>query len=345
MDFENKYARFMRNTGPGRFFVPLGIILIVFGCIMFGFKTDNYLETTGRITSVTETYSTDAENNTVTEYDLKVSYTVDGKAYEGELSNMNGSYSEGADIKLFYDPADPAKITNSKLGNLFPIIFIAAGVLALAAGIIVTVRAFKKSSELDRIAPAADAAAQAALDNIKTAPGVTEYYFRYDGHGAKAGYVIEDAARNVLYEGRNTKVALAGSRPFDFTDCRSGYTQQHEIGHVVTQSYNDEMFSMKSSFKFDGKRIWDYLHEQGYRLSTNIHSKFPYLIYDVLKDGAPLARIETCSVYVHEEDEAQHKLKIPTGNKFYRFWTASDDIEMLFLIIFALSECEQVIVE
>ena len=31
MGFENRIARIMRNTGPARFFVPLGIILIVFG--------------------------------------------------------------------------------------------------------------------------------------------------------------------------------------------------------------------------------------------------------------------------------------------------------------------------
>lgn len=31
---ENKFARIMRNTGPARFFVPMGIILIVVGILM-----------------------------------------------------------------------------------------------------------------------------------------------------------------------------------------------------------------------------------------------------------------------------------------------------------------------
>ena len=33
MNIENKFARFMRNSGPARFFVPAGIILIVFGIL------------------------------------------------------------------------------------------------------------------------------------------------------------------------------------------------------------------------------------------------------------------------------------------------------------------------
>ena len=55
--------------------------------------------------------------------------------------------------------------------------------------------------------------------------------------------------------------------------------------------------------------------------------------------------MERLSVYVHEDDEAQHKLKVPAGNMYYRFWTASDDLESLFLTIFAISECEQTVVE
>ena len=39
MKIENKFARLMRNTGPARFLVPLGIILIVFGVIMSGMNT------------------------------------------------------------------------------------------------------------------------------------------------------------------------------------------------------------------------------------------------------------------------------------------------------------------
>ena len=40
MAIENKIGRLARNTGPARFFIPVGIVLIIFGAILFGFKTD-----------------------------------------------------------------------------------------------------------------------------------------------------------------------------------------------------------------------------------------------------------------------------------------------------------------
>lgn len=342
MTIENRFARFMRNTGPARMLVPLGLILIVVSVILFGFNTDKYSQTTGKITSAVQSAAGEEGEKG---FDVKFTYTVDGKEYEGEFTNISGNYAAGDSVKVFYDPADPAKTADSKMNKLIPIAFAGVGVLALAGGIALTVRAFKKSKELDRTAPAADAQTQARLDGLKTAAGVNEYYFRFDGHSLKPGYIVEDADRNTLYEGKMLKNSLVGARIYEFTDHRTGQSEQHEVGHVTTSTFNDEMFSVKSSFKFDGEKVWDRLHGQGIRLSTNMHSRFPYFIYDVTKDGKALARIESCSVYVHEDDEAKHKIKIPTGNMYYRFWTASDDLRSLFLSIFAISECEQTVVE
>ena len=61
MNIENKFARFMRNSGPARFFVPVGIILIVFGILTLGFNTDNFEKTVWTITSVTEVPRTDTD--------------------------------------------------------------------------------------------------------------------------------------------------------------------------------------------------------------------------------------------------------------------------------------------
>lgn len=44
----------MRNTGPARFLIPLGIVLIIFGIILLGMKTDNYVERVGKVTNVEE---------------------------------------------------------------------------------------------------------------------------------------------------------------------------------------------------------------------------------------------------------------------------------------------------
>ncbi len=341
MGFENKFARIMRNTGPARFFVPLGIILIVFGIILAGFKTDKYLETNGKIIAVTEVEPIDAEENSEAEYDVDITYTVGGKEYKSTFSNLTGKYSVGDNIKVYYDPADPERISNSKMGPLFVFALIGAGAVCLIFGVYKTVDAFKKSKELDNIAPFPSA----EFEGIKGASGVTEYYFRFDGNGLKPGYIVENADRKVLFEAKMLKQAIVGTRPYEFSNHITGKVEQHEVGHIVTQSYNDEVFSAKSWFKFDGKNIWDLLHEKGIRISTNVHSKFPNFIYDVAKNGSVFARIETSSMYVHEDEEAEHKIKVPIGKMYYRVWTSSNDLDTLFLTVFAISETEQAVVE
>ena len=340
MNPESKLARLMRNTGPARFFVPFGLILIVFGVILLGFKTDDFLETTGKITSVTETRNEKNEK----EYSVSFTYQVGGREYTGSFENLPGSFAEGDDIKIFYDPADPERITNSKLGRIIAPAAIVLGAAAVIFGVLNAAKAFRKSKELDQLSPGKGAPA-ADFDAFKTDPGVTEYYCRHDGSLLKPGYILEDAARSVLFEGKMLKNNPVGPRTFEFTDHTNGYTARHEVGHTVTQSFNNEFFSVKSWFKFDGKNVWDLLHERGFRMMTDMHSRFPNLGYDVALNGRPFARIETSSQYVHEEDEAAHALSVPAGKYYYRIWTDSADLESLFLIVFAVSETEQTVVE
>ena len=334
---ENKFARFMRNTGPARFFVPVGIVLIVFGIILLSFNTDSYLETVGKVTDVFETRN--QENSKV--YDVSFSFTADGKEYEGVFGELTEEYKVGDEIKVFYNPEDPTQTTNSKLGGIIAPIVIGLGVLALAFGVFKTVKAFRNSKELDQVpkAPAVD------FEGFKQAPGVTEYYCRHDGVTLKPGYVLEDAARRTLFEGKMTKQALVGARVFEFVNHATGAVTEHEVGHTTTQSYNDEFFSVSSWFKFDGRKIWDVLHEKGLRMRTNLRSKFPNLVYEVSKDGAAFAVIETSGKYVHEDEAAEHKLNVPVGRYYYRVWTNTRDFETLFLTIFAISETEQTVVE
>lgn len=339
MNFENKLARLMRNTGPARVFVPMGLVMIVFGILMLGFKTDDFVQTTGKITSVEEYINSENQK----EYDVGFTYEVDGKAYEGLFANLSGGFSEGADITIYYNPENPEQTTNSKLGGFFAPLLIALGALAIGFGVFQTTKAFKKSKALDESAPGASS--ESAFEGFRNAPGVTEYYFRFDGNTLKPGYIVEDAARKVLFEGKMTRNALVGARMFLFVDHTTGRETEHEVGHTVTNSYNDEFFSIKSSFKFDGENVWDALHNRGLRMTTSLFSKFPRITYNVTKDGAAFAQIETSSRYVHEEDEAQHKLVVPAGRMYYRFWTASDDFDSLFLTIFAISETEQTFTE
>ncbi len=339
MNLQTKFARIMRNSGPARVLVPVGIILIIFGVITLMFNTRNFLVTTGKVTSVVE-----EEGDKDTEYDVTFTYTVDGKQYEGTFYDLLRPASVGDDIEVYYDPADPEKITNGKNSPVIGIAEIALGIAAAAYGTYKTVMAFRKSSALDKNVPE-NAEPVADLSSLKDTPGVTEYYFRFDGNSLKPGYLIEDAERKILFEGKMLRNSIIGDRTFEFTDHTTGAVNEYEVGHTMTQSYNDEFFSVNSWFKFDGRNIWDMLHGRGVRITTDILSKLPRVMYNVLKDGEPFARIETASIYLHEDEEAKHKVVIPYGKMYYRCWSPSGDLETLFLIMFAITETEQAIVE
>ena len=334
---ENKLARFMRNSGPARFFVPLGIILIAIGIFLMTHNTNSYLETVGKVTQVQE--DLDAENKEV--YDVVFTYTVNGKKYTGTFEDLTYAYKTGDEIAVFYNPENPNEITNGRLGGIVAPIMIGVGVLAMVFGVFRTVKAFRKSKELDQV-PRASAAAFAGF---KQTPGVTEYYCRYDGATLKPGYILEDAARKVLFEGKMTKQAMIGACTYSFIDHTTGRTVEHEVGHTVTQTYNNNGWSASSWFKFDGQNVWDLLHARGLRLKTNVRSKFPNVTYEISSSGLPFAVIETSGKYVHEDEAAEHKMNLPVGRFYYRVWTNTRDFETLFLTIFAISETEQMIVE
>jgi hypothetical protein len=75
---ENKLARFLRNTGPVRFFLPLSIVLIVFGIILLSMTPAKYGEVIGITTGLRE-YEEDGK----TLFDQDFIYIVDGKEYTG----------------------------------------------------------------------------------------------------------------------------------------------------------------------------------------------------------------------------------------------------------------------
>ncbi|MBO4411190.1 MAG: DUF3592 domain-containing protein [Lachnospiraceae bacterium] len=341
MSIENKVARFSKNTGPARLLVPIGLILIAAGILLMVFKNDTFVETTGKITAVEAGMLDDSQNQ---QYDVSVSYTAEGREYTTTFSGLSGSFTKGADFKVYYDPEDPAKATNSKTPAFLGPVLICAGAAALIFGIFKTVQAFRKSKKLDEEVRGGGFA-EIDFEAFKKAEGVSEYYFRFDGNSLKPGYLIEDADRKVLFEGKMLKNALVGARTFEFHNHVTGGVQEHQVGHTMTNTMNDEFFSVNSWFKFDGENIWELLHSRGLRMETDLHSKFPYVFYNVTRNGAAFARIENSSLYVHEEDEAQHKLVIPTGRMYYRFWTNSNDFESLFMTMFGITESEQGVVE
>ena len=143
----NKIITIIRESALARFLIPAGVILIVFGVVFFGASKRNqhYEKTEAQVTSVVmeEAASTDANGNrTEATYLLGLKYTVDGKEYETHLSGMS-KREVGDRITIYYDPADPNQITQTK-SLIIPLVIIAAGIGACVGGIVSGVNAIRR---------------------------------------------------------------------------------------------------------------------------------------------------------------------------------------------------------
>ena len=340
---ENKLARIMKATGPMRFFLPIGIILIVFGIIMMSMTPKSYAMTEGTVTGAKPYSDTDSDGHPQDYFEAEFSYTVDGKEYHNSFSGYTEEPKIGEKLDVYYDPANPEFVSNTKSTGTIAIVMIGLGALAVVASILFTVKAFRKYKAMDEQIKAAVGSDKIPVVTPLPKEQLTEYYVSYDGRTMTPGYIVEDRARNQVYTATMTK--QIPSRQFTFTDLRLGRSAEHKVGHVVTQQFDNEVFSTSSWFKFDGENIWDLLHEKGVRIETDLVSIFPRKRYTVTRNGRFYATVESSSKYVHEEDEAQHKLKIPYDKFYYRFWTNEADLELLFLTVFAISETEAAVVE
>lgn len=148
----NKIATFFRESIIARFFIPVGIVLIVFGVIMFMINKENqnYIKTEATVTDVREEQETstdaDGSTSTTTIYNVTVNYTVDGKEYTGDLDNVS-KQKVGDKMDIYYNPEDPSQITQTK-SLIFPIVIIVAGIASLTGGIISGLNAIKKVKKM-----------------------------------------------------------------------------------------------------------------------------------------------------------------------------------------------------
>ena len=147
----NKIIMFFRESITARFFMPLGIILIVFGVIIFGINKENqnYIKTNAivsRMDLVRESYIDENHNEVEATYNVYVKYNVDGKEYEEELGELSG-YKENQEITIYYNPDDPVKITQTK-SLVLPIVMILFGFVSFVGGIISGLNAIKKIKKM-----------------------------------------------------------------------------------------------------------------------------------------------------------------------------------------------------
>ena len=121
------------------FLLILGLVVTGAGIYTTFFEKKGFVETTAVIDRIEEEETgTDEDGHTTYTYHVFVRYTVDGKEYYSESDFFAGNYKEGKEIKIFYDPADPAKIHGDSKG--FGIYMMVIGPILIVAAVIVFLR-------------------------------------------------------------------------------------------------------------------------------------------------------------------------------------------------------------
>ena len=155
---------------------------------------------------------------------------------------------------------------------------------------------------------------------------------------AKQAFYLEDESGNTVYEGKMTKFSLLGASPFEFVNHVTGKTEEHKVGKTITVEQGNggliSMLSKRSFFKYDGQKIWDYLHDQGIRIESGISGKKLGMSYDVTFKGAPLCTIANSS---------PKGKSIFTTDLYYDVICEEADLDLVFLVAFSIAKTEQTI--
>ena len=126
---------------------------------------------------------------------------------------------------------------------------------------------------------------------------------------------------------------------FDFIDHENNKTTPHLIGHAEESDWNSMLIDNNYSFTFDGKDVWKQLRKLGVKLDSRFgQAKGVMPSYNISWNGEEIAYAENTSRYVHEDDEAEHKVasKVPVQG-FYRIRTSEKNLDLLFTVLVAMA--------
>ncbi len=135
-------------------FLSVGAIFFIIGLVIFG-NISNYENKVDTIGTITKISSHESANDDI-DYEVYVSYTIEGKEYESKLNSYASNFYEGKEIKIYYDKDNPNEIGMKSLDLIF-LIFPLIGLIFLiigAIGILVKInkrkleKSLKESGEL-----------------------------------------------------------------------------------------------------------------------------------------------------------------------------------------------------
>ena len=176
-------------------------------------------------------------------------------------------------------------------------------------------------------------------------------YFVHPTGKLNQDYQMEDANKNPVYEAKAVKKGILTAWQFEFTECGTGKTEMHKVGHTVTTEQHTGVgfgalgalgnvasdaaawLSTRSWFKFDGKKIWDYLHEEGIRIDSKLAEGRLGMAYRVTLKGQDLATLTMAA--------PDGKKSFLTGKFWYEVEMKGDNLYLAFLTTFAIARTEQ----
>jgi hypothetical protein len=153
----------------------------------------------------------------------------------------------------------------------------------------------------------------------------------------KQAFFLEDENGNMVYEGKMTKFKFFGASPFEMVNHITNKTEEHKIGKTVTIEQSNgidiiDFLSKRSYFKYDGKKIWDYLHDLGIRIDSKLSGNKVGMTYNVSFEGKPLATIATSS---------PKGKSLITTDLYYDVTCEEKDLDLVFLVAFSIAKTEQ----
>ena len=163
------------------------------------------------------------------------------------------------------------------------------------------------------------------------------YLYQPDKKIMKQGAVLTDESGNTVYEAKMLRNALFGGMQFEFVNHLTNQTTVHKVGHTLTSESETngrvDVMSRNSRFKFDGKNIWDFLHEQGIRIDSGFSGGKLGMTYTVTLKGQALATLASTT---------PGGKSLITSPFCYNVTLEDKDLDLAFLVTFAIARTDQV---
>lgn len=339
MDALNKIRKFEKvRNGIGA--IIIGVVFIIISVLAMFAPEQEMGTTTATIVEIQEEYDPTVQE---TNYHVFVDYPAIGGMYRHvELGSYHTGMKVGDEIEVEYFMDEPGTVQTPG-GGFIVYIALVLGVIMLAVGIVQTKKSVHQSpsdlEEYNRVD--LSGVSEADIERVKNDPSpMNRYYFHFAGH-LNQDYELEDTAHRVVYEARMEKLELIRDTTYHFINHITHTEDVRKISHTVSVHTGGGSgqfcyrVPIKSSFKVDGVRNWDYLAERGFGFDFRMNGLRP--CFDVYHNGVKVADIETSGTNLYDDEESRSFIgKLPV-NGLYRVNCKESELDNVFMTCFSIA--------